>query len=161
MRACLGKDLRAFAPGLKHSLRPAFGGDVDDEERRIDHAGEADGAVDRFDLSRRRAAWRVVFGGSAAPRQQLCSCPRDHVPIFGVHHRDRTVFLGDGEDVEELFIIKRDVVGHEDLERGDAPLKCFWKLGQSFLRRVRDDQVVTPVEIGFRRRPAVISVERL
>ncbi|WP_373280306.1 hypothetical protein [Palleronia aestuarii] len=136
---------------------------MDNEKGRVDEAGKRDRAIDRLRFRRRRMADCVVAWCAVPRPQQPIGHPSDDTAVLGVNHRERAVRFRDAEDVEELAVIDlHEIVGHEDLEGGDAPRKSRRQfLGEHLLRRIRDDQVIPVIDDRCPVRAAIVEVERL
>ena len=165
-RYCGQVSPKIFAPSSRARATrsaPSGGRDVDDEQRRVEEAGEGDGAIDRLDLGRGGMADRMVARLGVAGSNEAVGDPLDDAAVFGMDHGQCAIRLGHRQDVEELRVVDpHQVVGHEDLERGHATGEGEGQLlGQRLLGRVGNDQVVAVVDDRSALSPAVVEVQRL
>eukprot|EP00965_Chrysotila_dentata_P060307 1999136-Pleurochrysis_carterae.AAC.1 len=98
---------------------------MDDEQRRVDVLGEANGAVRRLALRHRRPRHRMeVRRVELAPQfyvEQLGRDPCHELVRLGVHHNHRAVLAAEQQHVEHLRVAQLErVVRHVHLDGRDA-----------------------------------------
>ncbi|MDT4821390.1 hypothetical protein FQZ97_545680 [compost metagenome] len=148
-----GFTIHGRAQGLSgmDGLRASLGRNVHDQHWYFQNGRKADGALRGFAFRDGIVADSVVLGSGVAGRQQVARDPADYVIVFGVNHRQCAFAGSDGEYIQQLPVVQFQlVVGHEDLERGNAGADQFRKIAvQGLGRGIRDDQVIAIVDDGL------------
>ena len=150
--------------GAADLLQRAVAGDVHDHERGVGHLGEPDRAAGRLRLARLRAGEAVPLRARVAAGERLLLQLGDDVAVLRVHHHQQAGVAGDLHRLEQVLVgrvERRALVGHEDLDRGDAELGEVRELLLDVLRHVGDGDVQPVVDVGLAAGLAVPGLDRL
>lgn len=162
VRTRLGVDGEQAALGVGDVGHGARGGHVHEQDGRIGHLGQGDGAVGGFRLRELRTGDGVEKGARVARLGETRSDGGDHVAVFGVDHGGDAQTTRVHHDVEEVGVAElHGLVGHVQLHGRDAFLVD--EPGQLVLEDglggVRQDHVEPVVAVGIPGGLFVIGLE--
>ena len=123
-RQHLAEDALAFAAGARDRLHCLAAGIVHDIERHAQHLRQADGAVRRLALDRRRTRQRMALRTGDAGLDELLLQMKDELAVLGMDGAKRAQLARPEEAFHQDLVIRHDgvLVGHEMLEAVDAVL---------------------------------------
>ncbi len=133
------------------------------QNRHIEQIGQLDGARAGFDFCNRIVGHAVELGCRQALVQQAACNPADHVVVLGMHHDHRAFAACDFQHIQHLEVVDLElVVGHVDLQRGDALCNRTWQVLLQHLRGdFGQDQVKAVVDHRFLGRQLGVSGDHL
>src|SRR5215208_4184301 len=152
LRAGLRVDGLAALVRQVNGLQRGRAGDVDDEYRRLCNLGQPYSPVRSLSLDRLGTGEGVEAGGCIAAGERLLLQLVDRVPVLGVYQDEDTGIFGELQYLQEVVVLavqKCSFVGHEDLDRGDAPPGEVGQLGLCVVAQVGYGDVETVVYDGF------------
>ena len=100
----LAIDALAVEPGAGDGLQRLDAGIVHDIDRRVDDAGDLDGAVGRLAFDLRRARERMAFRAGDAHLQQLLLQVPDQLAVLGMHGGDGAQLEAAREAGDQLLV---------------------------------------------------------